>query len=79
MKIKIDKNGWLKIYRLNRWKDQFCCYHQDCFCGDWCPLFGDPEFFEGELPDGSKFDSVSLDICKKHFCMNKKDFTDERE
>jgi len=45
MKGKIDSNGLLYIYRENFYKIQYCPYgyNQSVFCGDWCPLFGEPE------------------------------------
>ena len=54
MKIRIDGSGNLEIERGGTFKDQYCP-HQDvgtsseaglaawCRCGDWSPLFGEPE------------------------------------
>ena len=47
MKIKINKNGWLEIFRLSEWKYQYCPFTRTpladdtSHCGDWCPLFGE--------------------------------------
>lgn len=43
MKGKIDKNGCLLIERRNgEYIKQICPFKKD-FCGDACPLFGEPE------------------------------------
>jgi hypothetical protein len=47
MKIKIDLNGILHIERAGNMKKAFCPYDTDpCACGDWCPLFGEPMYFQ---------------------------------
>ena len=46
MKIKRDKNGVLEIERGGRFEPQTCPFDQlkpPNYCGDWCPLFGEPE------------------------------------
>jgi hypothetical protein len=48
MKIKISTNGFLLIKRATEFKKQLCPRQKitgtgDIKCGDWCPLFGDPE------------------------------------
>ena len=55
MEIKIDKDGILWIKRGKKFKAQRC-RHDGIFCGDACPLFGEPEW-TGDNP--------TLDICNK--------------
>jgi len=48
MKIKINTNGILLIKRDQEFKQQLCCRQKitgtgDIKCGDWCPLFGEPQ------------------------------------
>lgn len=55
MKIKIDKDGYLQIFRKNDWKTQECRpgggvnpngyenHRYYAACCDMCPLFGEPE------------------------------------
>ena len=45
MKGKINKNGNLYIQRGNFMSAQRCPYaNEPCEqCGDWCPLFGEPQ------------------------------------
>ena len=40
--IKIDKDGYLCIKRSKDYKIQACPHHEDCPCGDHCPLFREP-------------------------------------
>ncbi len=48
MKVKIDEDGWLMLQRQSNMLLQ-CCPYQDTEggegprCGDWCPLFSEPE------------------------------------
>ena len=57
MKGKLTEYGSLKIYRGGKWKHQACPYggHQTdgdpvAWCGDWCPLFGEPhDNYNGEV------------------------------
>lgn len=53
MEIKIDKDGLLHIKRREKDEMQKCPYHCDnegykTACGDWCPLFGDPDTYKDE-------------------------------
>ena len=43
MKGKIDKNGRLFIERRGTMKLQTCPFTFENPCGNWCPLFGNPE------------------------------------
>jgi hypothetical protein len=74
MKIKINKEGFLKIKRGNVFKNQECPRtdsetHGMSSCGDWCPLFGEPV---------KQTMVTSLEICEKTFAEDNADFTDER-
>ena len=43
MKGKINKDGGLEIYRVNKFKQQKCFQGEgNSKCGDWCPAFGTP-------------------------------------
>lgn len=47
MFAKITKEGTFKILRGNRWLEQECPHKSEgdaCYCGDWCPKFGEPEY-----------------------------------
>jgi hypothetical protein len=39
MKIKISDKGALSVDG----KQKFCPYQDEASCGDWCPMFGEPE------------------------------------
>jgi len=44
MRIKINSDGFLLIERAGMFKTQDCPYCPTvASCGDWCPMFGDPE------------------------------------
>jgi hypothetical protein len=73
MKGKIDNRGSLYIERGGVIKRQFCPYAgipDNVDCGDWCPLFGEPE----ESIDNKLF---YLDICRETLLVFDS-FTDER-
>ena len=87
MKGKIDSNGWLRIERGGKEKLQECPFMQRAFqvndvsiapCGDWCPLFDEPDFTEipckygKSEPDGG----AHLELCQTHYYFEQ--FTDER-
>jgi hypothetical protein len=63
MKIAINKMGNLEIDRAGKWVRQKCMRaFEDSWCGDHCPLFGEPE-----LNDVSKgYDTVVL--CERTLC-----------
>jgi len=56
MKGKIDKDGFLWIERKGEWTKQYCPIVNDDWCGQWCPLFGEPEFIDGH---------PRLSLCRK--------------
>lgn len=41
MKIKIDEDGLLSIYRRGKYREQFCPFNPSdaASCGEWCPMF----------------------------------------
>lgn len=45
MKAIINKQGYLQLSRAGKYQTQVCPYRNE-ECGDWCPLFGEPEYFE---------------------------------
>ena len=96
MKGKI-KNGFLYIERKNsEFKRQYCPFDNTSgaalddgifldksICGDWCPLFGEPEtedplhptLYRGiEVLEGERI--TSLQICKRQLFFD--DFEEER-
>jgi len=72
IKIKIDRKGCLWVRRGNELKMQFCPFQsleEDVYCGDWCPLFGEPFIL---------FDAT-LKICQdKELRCQIEEFIDER-
>ena len=75
-KIKIEKKGFLWLRRAEEWREQYCPFATAGYfrCGDWCPLFGEPSFYnEGEDK------TVYIEICNGGTlgCLAK-DFVDER-
>jgi hypothetical protein len=87
MKIRINKNGYLEIERIGKWKRVLCpldSIRADTACstcGDWCALFGEPEespvFFESDGTSGTG-ELVELELCHKTIVVNKKNFEDLR-
>jgi len=77
MKIKITNDGFLLLERKGLFKSQFCCFgvDQNSFCGDWCPLFGEP--FPSNIIDWNNLDSLSL--CNKILTGEIIDERDERK
>ena len=68
--MKIDKDGWLWIRRAGMLNKQFCpMSNTDVKCGDWCPLFGEPEV----VAEGV----VVIEICQEKI-LRSECFTDER-
>ena len=67
MKGHINENGWLEVTRGGeKTKALFCPYGEDeSRCGDWCPMFNEPEFVYGE----------SVDRFYIELCNNKLKFT----
>ena len=44
MRMRIDERGALHIERAGLWRRQDCPRATgNRYCGDWCPLFGEPE------------------------------------
>jgi hypothetical protein len=38
MKAKITQEGYVLLYRKNSYKTQYCPYHPENRCADYCPL-----------------------------------------
>jgi hypothetical protein len=46
MNVCVDANGWLSVWRVNKWVEQYCPWTAtEGRCGQWCPLF-QPEWEE---------------------------------
>lgn len=84
MKIKIDEIGFISIERNGKMRSQCCPFTATSAgglvnCGDWCPLFGEPEPFSFDPITGDPTDStIELDLCSKTLSINVEDFEDER-
>ena len=87
MKGKIVKEGWLQIQRKGEFKEQYCpkrIEHIERLCGDWCPLFGEPEvqhFTNTELSNGHQIVNdrkIVINICQDKQ-LRFDEFEDERE
>ena len=69
MDCKIDKEGYLWMKRGVDFKIQACPHHEDCPCGDHCPMFLEPH----ESPNTGR---IQLSLCQAEIiCDN---FKDER-
>ncbi|NLX81331.1 MAG: hypothetical protein GXZ03_07205 [Proteiniphilum sp.] len=94
MKGKIDGNGQLLIKRGEKYEIQLCPFAhihmsdeidgQLMYCGDWCPLFGEPEYqvnseyyYESLEARKNVPKSAKLNLCKKE--LHFEDFVDERD
>ena len=75
MKGKIDEHGFLHIYRKNDYKIQCCPFDMKIgsICGDWCPLFSEPEKIRNGLKEYWK-----IDICNGKSLIFE-EFKDERK
>ncbi len=75
MEGKINEYGGLEIKRLNKMKGQLCPFQteSEASCGDWCPLFGEPDFKNYE--NGKS--ECHIQLC--HEFIHFDNFTDERE
>lgn len=73
MKGIINKDGCLFIYRKGSYRNQHCPFTSDISCcGDWCPLFGEPE----KIKVGVK-EKWKLVLCKKVLIFD--EFIDKRK
>lgn len=76
MKAKIDKDGNLSILRGPKYKSQYCPFTGDAdyspTCGDWCPLFVEPN-----KPWAlNKNDIIELSLCRDDLSLD--ELIDER-
>jgi len=70
MRIQINENGRLLLERAGWLKTQYCPKQAEAIsCGDWCPLFGEPEL---------KGNIICISLCEKEICCKEKDFEDLR-
>lgn len=93
MKGKISAEGGLLIKRGEKYESQLCPFAhtnlsdevdgQLMYCGDWCPLFGEPEYqvnseyyYESLEARKNVPKSAKLNLCKKE--LHFEDFVDER-
>jgi len=77
MQTSINKNGHLLIKRANKLKLQWCPKTTESSrnnmveCGDWCPLFGEPQI-------NNVRETVSISLCDKSITVDSNTFIDER-
>ena len=58
MKAAINQDGFLSIERAGILQRQYCPFQaaeESQECGDWCPMFGEPDIWSQNL--------VSISIC----------------
>ena len=78
MKGEISKGGYLLIERAGNMKAQICPLFSNNTivdgmpCGDWCPLFGEPEKIKFNI------DYIIIQLCQKA-PLYFKQFIDERK
>ena len=70
MKGKINEFGNLSIERAGQLKLQLCPDGYGAACGDWCPLFHEPEHYQTK-------NQWTLDLCKTTLLFD--EFVDERK
>lgn len=76
MIFKINVSGMLEIERKGKLCKQYCPFDpspEGSNCGDWCPLFSEPEQWTD-----FKQNYITLNLCKKGLHCKKEDFIDER-
>ena len=82
MKIKIDKIGNLHLERADKMKRVGCPFsainnkNETTPCGDWCALF---HVYHVQDERGILSSSMCIELCKKEYICDTKDFIDERE
>jgi len=85
MKAKINKSGFLEIKRKGKYKLQFCPFTfssdfsaENRVCGDWCPLFGEPEsILLFDSIEGKTKQVWQLQLC--HKTLQFEEIIDERK
>ena len=83
--VKINGRGALCLSRRGHLQKMLCPratseIETGIECGDWCPLFGEPEI-EGlgvVSSDVMEVKTVSLKICEREFVVDAENFADER-
>jgi len=80
MKVRIDEQGNLWFERGTRkkqWKAQTCPFDSNPIpCGDWCPLFQEPQLVTSEVEGDGKY--WVLHLCKAWYAISPEDFEDLR-
>lgn len=83
MRIEINKEGHLLLERGGKMKPQHCPMTRTAnqyaiamsdkleHCGDWCPLFREPYYFENDKV-------MEVALCRGAHQCKKEDFTDRR-
>jgi len=70
----ISKYGYLKIERTGKMALQLCPLREGTPCGDWCPLFGEPDY---GLGSGQSWTPCRIAICQGRV-LHLHHFADER-
>jgi hypothetical protein len=87
MKILIDNMGCLHLERAGKMKKQLCPFSvlnpngAPPGCGDWCPMFGEPEFTGVNSSGAYSVDCFTMTICgagRREILFERDSFTDER-
>ncbi len=83
MNGKINNKGMLQIKRAGKMKAQGCPFTEEEYCGDQCPLFGEPTVskwmgsINTDAPEREKDERYwDLSLCKKTLLFDV--FKDER-
>ncbi len=83
MRITIDHNGHLLLERAGEMKPQYCPYTDGeidgCAatrnCGDWCPMFREPEALDWECENAP---DLAIKLCRIFLHGMRENFTDGR-
>ena len=79
MKIKITDGGWLQIERGKERRTMLCPFSKGAYCGDWCPLFGEPIYDKlADEGESKPYYVIHLKLCHTTLTAYPQHFTDER-
>jgi len=78
MQGTINKFGFLKIQRGQGLTIQQCPFRASSYCGDWCPLFGEPRYDQAVPAYSQTRNPCHITICHNRI-LELDNFTDERE
>jgi len=80
MRVRIDEQGRLWFERGTRkkqWKTQYCPFDFNPIpCGDWCPLFQEPQLITDEPEEGEYW---MIQPCRVWYAVEPEDFEDLRK